>query len=79
MGAAFELSGGAIRSAAVTAAYLAAHDDAALGMGHLVNAVHGEYRKMGRLTVESEFRPYWHLVRPAEWRSDEIRKVEETG
>ncbi|MEN0128296.1 MAG: ATP-binding protein [Brevundimonas sp.] len=59
---AFELAGGAIRSAAVTAAYLAADDGGAVGMRHVVLAVYREYRKLGRLTLESEFRPYWHLV-----------------
>jgi hypothetical protein len=59
---AFELAGGAIRSAAVTAAYLAADDAGAVGMRHVVLAVYREYRKLGRLTLESEFSPYWHLV-----------------
>jgi len=59
---AFELAGGAIRSAAVTAAYLAADDGGVVGMRHVVLAVYREYRKLGRLTLESEFAPYWHLV-----------------
>lgn len=63
--AAFELAGGAIRSAAVTAGYLAAADGEPLGMAHLVTAVQREYRKLGRLTVASEFGGYWDLVRAA--------------
>ncbi len=59
---AFELAGGAIRSAAVTAAYLAADDGGDLTMRHLVTAVHREYRKIGRLTLQSEFGPYWALL-----------------
>jgi hypothetical protein len=66
---AFELAGGAIRSAAVTAAYLAA-DEASRGgtpgdvvtMTHLVMAVQREYRKLGRLCLEQEFGPYFGLL-----------------
>jgi hypothetical protein len=58
----FELAGGAIRSAAVTAAYLAAEDRGALNMGHLVTAVQREYRKLGRLCLEAEFGRYWSLL-----------------
>jgi SpoVK/Ycf46/Vps4 family AAA+-type ATPase len=59
----FELAGGSIRSAAVTAAYLAAADAGVIGMKHLVTAVHREYRKLGRLCLESEFGPYWQFLR----------------
>ncbi|QJW34881.1 ATP-binding protein [Cellulosimicrobium protaetiae] len=59
---AFELAGGAIRSAAVTAAYLAAAGSGVVEMRHLVTAVHREHRKLGRLTQPSEFGPYWELV-----------------
>jgi hypothetical protein len=59
---AFELAGGAIRSAAVTAAYLAADDGGDLTMRHVVMAVQREYRKLGRLTLPSEFGRYWELL-----------------
>ncbi|TDE99155.1 ATP-binding protein [Occultella glacieicola] len=59
---AFALAGGAIRSSAVTAAYLAAADGGRLGMVHLVTAVQREYRKMGRLSLPSEFGRYWDLI-----------------
>ncbi|UOE43831.1 ATP-binding protein [Agromyces larvae] len=62
LGEAFELAGGAIRSAAVTAAYLAAADHGVVRMKHLVTAVHGEYRKLGRLVIEREFGRYWSEV-----------------
>ena len=58
----FELAGGSIRSAAVTAAYLAAADAGVIGMRHLVTAVQREYRKLGRLCLESEFGVYWKLL-----------------
>jgi hypothetical protein len=65
----FEMAGGSIRSAAVTAAYLAAEDadrsggPGVIGMRHVVTAVHREYRKLGRLCLESEFGPYWSFLR----------------
>ena len=65
LGQAFELAGGAIRSAAVTGAYLAADDGGTVTMAHLVTAVQREYRKLGRLTLESEFGPYWGLLSTA--------------
>ena len=43
----FELAGGSIRSAAITAAYLAAADAGVIGMRHVVTAVQREYRKLG--------------------------------
>ncbi|KKK06077.1 ATP-binding protein [Micromonospora sp. HK10] len=52
---AFELAGGHIRSAAVTAGYLAAGAGRPVGMAELIGAVGREYRKLGRLTLESEF------------------------
>ncbi|WBP85425.1 ATP-binding protein [Kitasatospora cathayae] len=54
----FELTGGSIRACAVSAAYLAAGTGAPLGMAQLVAAVVGEYRKLGRLVLESEFGPW---------------------
>jgi SpoVK/Ycf46/Vps4 family AAA+-type ATPase len=60
---AFELTGGNIRSAAITAAYLAAADRAAVRMGHVVAAVEQEYRKLGRLVLEQEFGRYLALLR----------------
>ena len=59
---AFELAGGAIRSASVTAAYLAAEDGGPVRMNHLITAVHREYRKMGRLSLEHEFGRYFELI-----------------
>ncbi|MEO9326048.1 ATP-binding protein [Nocardioides sp. C4-1] len=59
---AFSLAGGAIRSAAVTTAYLAAADTGVIGMRHLVTAVQREYRKLGRLCLESEFGVYYRLL-----------------
>ncbi|PZS24653.1 MAG: ATPase, partial [Pseudonocardiales bacterium] len=59
---AFELSGGSIRAASVTAAYLAAAAPGPVTMAHLVSGVQGEYRKLGRLLLEHEFGPYFPLL-----------------
>lgn len=59
---AFELAGGNIRSVAVTAAYLAAEADRPVSMADLIAAVQREYRKLGRLCLESEFGPYLPLL-----------------
>lgn len=60
---AFELTGGNIRSAATTAAYLAAAVDRPVGMAELITAVEQEYRKLGRLVLEREFGRYLALLR----------------
>jgi hypothetical protein len=59
---AFELSGGNIRSIALTAAYLAADSDRPVAMVDLIRAVHREYRKLGRMVVASEFGDYYPLT-----------------
>lgn len=61
--AAFELSGGNIRSAVVAAAYLAAARDCPVTTTDLVGGIYREYRKLGRLTLESEFGRYFSQVR----------------
>ncbi|MEV6074431.1 ATP-binding protein [Streptomyces sp. NPDC052069] len=58
----FELSGGNIRSIAVTAAYLAADTGESVTMPTLIHAIQREYQKLGRLTLASEFGPYLRLV-----------------
>ena len=62
---AFTLSGGNIRSAATTAAYLAAGNDGEIGMPELISAIQQEYRKLGRLVLEREFGPYYSKPVPA--------------
>jgi hypothetical protein len=58
----FELAGGHIRSAAVTAAYLAAEAGRPVTMADVVGGVAREYRKMGRLCLEREFGEYLSLL-----------------
>ena len=58
----FRLSGGNIRNSCVTAAFLAAEADRPLAMADLIRGTDREYRKLGRLTLESEFGPYLELL-----------------
>lgn len=50
----FELSGGSIRNAALTAAFLAADAGTAIGAEHLLEAVTREMRKLGRWVREGD-------------------------
>jgi ATPase family associated with various cellular activities (AAA) len=59
----FELSGGNIKSIAVSSAYLAASAGRAVSMADLIRSTGREYRKLGRLLVASEFGPYHALLR----------------
>ena len=59
----FHLTGGHIRNICVTAAFFAAEAERQLSMQDLVRATEREYRKLGRLTVESEFGPYLSMTR----------------
>jgi SpoVK/Ycf46/Vps4 family AAA+-type ATPase len=56
------LSGGEIRNAALTAAFLAAHDDRPIGMAHLVRAVARQRGRQGKLPTVAEFGDYLSLV-----------------
>ncbi len=59
---AFKLSGGNIRNIAVAAAYLAAEAGHPINMSDLIRGTQREYRKLGRMVVESEFGQYDQLV-----------------
>jgi SpoVK/Ycf46/Vps4 family AAA+-type ATPase len=54
----FELTGGAIRNAALRAAFAAAAADGAITTERLVQAVAREFQKMGRLVHAGDFAPY---------------------
>jgi SpoVK/Ycf46/Vps4 family AAA+-type ATPase len=59
---AFELAGGNIRSASITAAYLAAESGRRVEMTDLISAVATEYRKLGRLLLDREFGAFYSLL-----------------
>jgi ATP-dependent 26S proteasome regulatory subunit len=60
---AFKLSGGNIRNVAVGAAYRAAAAGRPVSMVDLVRETEREYRKLGRLVVESEFGPHFEALK----------------
>jgi len=62
----FRLAGGNIRNICLTATFLAADDADTVSMAHVIRATEREYRKLGRLTLESEFGPYHALLAPSE-------------
>lgn len=61
----FELTGGAIRNAALGAAYLAAEAQHEIGMREVVNALRTELIKVGKRVPDSEFAPHTHLLTQA--------------
>jgi hypothetical protein len=58
----FKVSGGVIHNAVLGAAFLAAAQDSAISMSHVVLAMKREYQKLGRLRTEVEFDRYFDLV-----------------
>jgi SpoVK/Ycf46/Vps4 family AAA+-type ATPase len=58
----FRLAGGNIRNICLTATFLAADAVEPVSMVHVIRATEREYRKLGRLTLESEFGPYHALI-----------------
>ncbi len=62
---AFELSGGNIRSIAITIGYRVAGVGRAATMSDVIVGVGEEYRKLGRLCLEAEFGRFHGLLRPA--------------
>jgi hypothetical protein len=61
----FDLTGGSIRNAALTAAFTAAAEDGPVEMRHVVTAVALEMRKLGRLCTEGDFGSWYPLVTEA--------------
>ncbi len=65
----FELSGGAIRNAALTAGYLAAGNGGAIGLVQIARAVARELEKAGRPATRAEFRELYPLL-AGRWADD---------
>lgn len=63
LGRSFELSGGAIRNALLTAAFLAADAGERIDTRHCLTAVAMEYEKMGRPLTRQAFGESWAQVR----------------
>jgi SpoVK/Ycf46/Vps4 family AAA+-type ATPase len=58
----FRMAGGNIRNICLTAAFLAADGNAPVSMAEIIRATEREYRKLGRLTLEDEFGPYYAVL-----------------
>ncbi len=57
-----EVSGGNIRNISINAAFLAAGEEKAIEMTHLMLAARREYRKIEKLALQSEFGDYFNLT-----------------
>ena len=62
----FKISGGNIRNAALTAAFLAADEDHAISMEYVIRSLEREFEKMGRLRTADDFGPYYALTKKGE-------------
>jgi hypothetical protein len=69
---AFRIPGGNIAGITLTAGYRAAAAGRAVGMADLIAGTEREYRKLGRLCVESDFGPYYPLVGAANWNGARV-------
>jgi SpoVK/Ycf46/Vps4 family AAA+-type ATPase len=58
----FKVTGGVIRNAALTAAFLGAEEGDVISMEHIAIALKREFQKLGRLRTEIEFDRYYELV-----------------
>lgn len=58
----FEIVGGKIKNAALTAAFLAAEEDTPVEMRHVVRALYRELEKAGKLVNADQFGEYAHLL-----------------
>jgi SpoVK/Ycf46/Vps4 family AAA+-type ATPase len=61
----FELTGGAIRNAALGAAFLAADGEGVIGMPEIVNALRTELVKVGKRVADGDFGPYARYLNAA--------------
>ena len=59
----FKIAGGNIRNIALNGAFLAASEDVPVGMPHLIRATKREFDKIGKACLESDFGPYFALVK----------------
>lgn len=66
LAAQFELSGSGIKNVAVNAAFLAAGEDAPVGMPHLLTALRRELYKSGKVLTRADFGEYYMLAEEGE-------------
>lgn len=58
----FKITGGNIKNIALASAFLAAGENSAVEMQHLIRSTRREFQKMGKLCTQTDFGPYFYLV-----------------
>ncbi len=58
----FELSGGSIKNACLTAAFMAASENTNITMKHMIKSIEYEIKKQGKMVAKSDFGEYGYLL-----------------
>lgn len=58
----FELSGGSIKNACLTAAFMAASENTDITMKHMIKSIEYEIKKQGKMVAKSDFGEYGYLL-----------------
>lgn len=58
----FELSGGSIKNACLTAAFMAASENSEITMKHMIKSIEYEIKKQGKMVSKSDFGEYGYLL-----------------
>lgn len=58
----FELSGGSIKNACLTAAFMAASESTEITMKHMIKSIEYEIKKQGKMVAKSDFAEYSYLL-----------------
>lgn len=58
----FELSGGSIKNACLTAAFMAASENSEITMKHMIKSIEYEIKKQGKMVSKSDFAEYSYLL-----------------
>ena len=58
----FELSGGSIKNACLTAAFMAASENTEITMKHMIKSIEYEIQKQGKMVSKSDFAEYGYLL-----------------
>lgn len=58
----FELSGGSIKNACLTAAFMAASENTEITMKHMIKSIEYEIKKQGKMVTKSDFAEYGYLL-----------------
>ena len=58
----FELSGGSIKNACLTAAFMAASENTEITMKHMIKSIEYEIKKQGKMVAKSDFAEYGYLL-----------------